>query len=66
MRVRVFKKPQGKFDILFEPGRRSGMAKLFVRDVAKKDIESVVKPELQRADEIRDALRAAREPKPLP
>lgn len=61
MRVRIMKRGDGAFDILTEPGRKSGLPKKLFQGVKKEDIESVVTAPLEAADAERAARRQVRE-----
>ena len=61
MRVRITKRADGKFDVLTEPGRRSGLPKKLFQAAKKEEIADLVAPILVASDEEKAARRLIRE-----
>lgn len=60
MRIRLFKRGSGLFDVHFVHSARSGIPRALVTGVARRDLRAVVQAHAERARQVRDELRAVR------
>lgn len=66
MQVRLFREPEGTFQVVCSPRRRTGLVPIIFKGLTKEQVKiEVLKLSLQEGG-ILDAIRAAKEAAPAP
>ena len=60
MRVRLFKRDRGVFDVRVEPGRELGLPPIVKAGVSREDLALEVKAVVDDVTAVRDRIRAAK------